>query len=153
MSNREARIIGGLVLACSALWSCSLAARVTVFNDSGGTITIHRHPHFAWDAREVVIERGGHRTFVGGDLNLNEAALSAGRCRYTYAIPWAFPDGRKGGPRMAIQVEPDFSVVVIPPSARAVAPREVWLGVQGQGFPVHAVSVACPAAAAPKTTP
>ena len=133
------------VVVVAALSACSRVSRVRLFNATGGTILVKLEPDWVWEPRTARLGAGAARTFTGGHL---EGVLVAGGCAYGYigAYPAMIPpDGFRGAKNglAKIQVQPDFSLAVLPPTARATMPPDQLALAQGEGFPLKPVSTIC----------
>jgi hypothetical protein len=131
-----AAILGALVLS-----SCSLKLKVTLFNNSGEGVTVRVEP------TDVVIGAGQSARFdyPGGEQNWTLHVVTA-RCDYSYAVPrtldhYPWPTSSNRG--LVAQLEQDFLIFLLPPSATQITPVTGLSSLQQDGFPVRPVSQSC----------
>lgn len=135
---------GGIILILAGvLAGCIMLPRVTLFNNTGAPLVLY----FAKGedgVRKVKLWPGQSRTF-----RYPEAGISDGACMYRYDYPdWSYnsPDWdlRYGYP-IKVQVEPDFSLHILPGSARKVRSVEGLEIYHQLGFPLRPTKKTCPA--------
>lgn len=138
---RFARISLMLLLASTALFGCSLKLQVALFNDAGEAVTVKIK------GENIAIEPGrfGQFDYPGDEQNWM-LHLSTATCDYAYLVPKAldhYPSSPGSNGPLKGQVEKDFSIHLLPPSATAVTAVAGLGSLQQDGFPMHPVSKNC----------
>ncbi|MBN9557193.1 MAG: hypothetical protein J0I26_06635 [Alphaproteobacteria bacterium] len=130
-----------LFLTSVALVGCSLKLQVALFNDAGEAVTVKM------EGKSVAIEPGqsGQFDYPGDEQNWM-LRLSTATCDYVYQAPktlehYPLPSGSDAP--LKAQVEGDFSIYLLPPSATAVAAVAGVRSLQQDGFPLHPMSKSC----------
>ncbi|HEX2800657.1 MAG TPA: hypothetical protein VHN73_01190 [Phenylobacterium sp.] len=145
---RRAALAVVLGLSACLVAACSLYGRLGVFNNTGSPLIVQMSDglHLPGSGR---IGPGNSRSFSNGDVAAH-LVVESGRCVYSYDLP--FPevayyrvngDPKRARPLLNVQVEPDFSLLLLPVSAARVARPAELAGVQAYGYPVRPVSKTC----------
>jgi hypothetical protein len=139
------RIATGLmvVLAAAFCLSCSSVGYLHVLNASGAPITLRLKPHY-FDPTSVTLRPDGWAKILRFRIPDEGPALLAGGCVYTYELPSVPRDHPvRRGPDDLVQVNPDLSVMLLPPRTRAAMPVAALEKIQPPGFPVRPASADC----------
>ena len=139
----------GLILALSGsagLAGCSALLDATFFNNTGEEIAVD------WEGARTTITASQFSQFhyIDGDRN-RKVRLSSGGCAYLYEVPPELKDyrpDRKLDRGLQIQVEKDFSIVLLSPSYAGDMPASGDIVLQHEGFPLRPMTKVCGAEAA-----
>jgi len=130
-----------VLFTAPVLAGCSLKLQVALFNDAGEAMTVKL------EGKSVVIEPGRSGEFdYPGDRQNWTLHLSVAACDYTYQVPRTldhYPSSPGTNGPLKAQVERDFSIYLLPPSATTVASVAGLGSLQQDGFPLHPVSKNC----------
>lgn len=132
-------LVGGF--AALVLAGCSLKLEVALFNNSGKELVVHA------DKSEIPIGKGEFAKFYyPGEAQRWTFRLSTRQCEYVYEAPrslehYPWPSGSREP--LKAQVEPDFSIHLLPPEANSVNVVAEHAALQQDGFPLHPVSTSC----------
>ncbi|HTQ13355.1 MAG TPA: hypothetical protein VMH86_05705 [Rhizomicrobium sp.] len=130
-----------VVVTTLALAGCSLKLQVALFNGAGEAVTVKM------EGKNIAIEpgRSGEFDYPGDEQNWM-LHLSTAACDYAYQVPRTlehYPSSPGSNGPLKAQVERDFSIYLLPPSATAVASVAGLGSPQQDGFPLHPVSKNC----------
>jgi hypothetical protein len=134
---RTFSIISTVALAC-----CSLKLQLALFNDTGEIVTVKM------EGKSIAIGpgRSGEFDYPGDEQNWT-LRLSTAACDYAYQVPRTlehYPSSLGSDRPLKAEVERDFSIHLLPPSATAVGSVAELGSLQQDGFPLHPVSKSCP---------
>jgi hypothetical protein len=125
----------------AALAGCSLKLRVEVFNDTGEAVTV------GLDRVRLSIAPGASaRLDYPGAQQRWMLFLTTATCKYAYAVPRTLEHverSARGDAPLEVQIEKDFSIHLLPRTARAIAPVEGFASLQQDGFPLRPASRSC----------
>jgi hypothetical protein len=137
--NRLISLVGGF--AVLVLVGCSLKLEVALFNNSGKEMVAHA------DRSEIPLGKGVFvKFYYPGEAQQWTFRLSTRQCEYVYLAPkslehYPWPSGSREP--LKAQVEPDFSIHLLPPTANGVRVISEHAALQQDGFPLHPVSTSC----------
>ena len=138
---RSTRTFLPVLLTTLALVGCSLKLQIALFNDAGEAVTAKM------ESTNIAIGSGrsGEFDYPGDEQNWM-LHLSTVTCDYIYQVPRTldhFPSSPGSNGSLKAQVEKDFSIYLLPPSANTVASVAGLGSLQQNGFPLHPVSKSC----------
>ena len=145
MSANALARLGLAALGPTLLAGCSSYGWTTVFNDTGATLIVNLPPAVIRRA-EVKLRPGGHKAFSYRDVGAEPLRVRRGGCVYRYSLPLpgrAYLRASKGEANTNVQIEPDFGVLLLPPSARTVMSAAAVAKAQAYGYPIRPVSRIC----------
>ena len=130
-----------IVAMSVALVGCSLKLQVNLFNNAGEAVTAKL------EDSSLPIGPGGFVQFdYPGTAQNWILYLSTATCDYGYAVPRAlepYPRSQGSNGPLKVQVEKDFSIYLLPPTAETVTAVESLGPLQQDGFPLRPVSKSC----------
>lgn len=146
---KQVELFLAMALALMVLTACSVALRVTVFNNTGGTIEVYtghgtgkiepgKYDDFHYPSREG----------EAGVFNLFR--IAGGQCEYLYDLDGVhYPDEEwKRGETTAdrgiqVQVEKDFSIDLLPADYTGKGPASSEMIPKREGFPLRPFTKKC----------
>jgi hypothetical protein len=138
-----------LLLVPAVLTACSAELRVTIFNNTGGTIEVYTQHSLG------KIESGKHDDFRfpsrEGEAGVFELLRIAGEgCEYLYDLDRAnYPDEEwnrgvaAAGRGIQVQVEKDFSIDLLPADYTGNGPAPSEIIPKREGFPLRPFMKKC----------
>jgi hypothetical protein len=121
--------------------ACSMFLKVDLFNNTGVAIVVHA------GGNELALEQGRFVEFrYPGDAAGWAFRLSTAKCEYVYHVPRTlehYPRPPGVNPPFRAQVEPDFSVHWLPPTASGVEEVAKYASLQQDGSPLNPDSASC----------
>lgn len=131
-----------VILGVAGITACSLQLEVLLLNNSGKIFAVHLK------RGDIPIGvRASAKFYYPGPDDGWMLRLSTPQCEYTFEVPSSldhFPWHEKQyADPIKVQVEPDFSLFLLPPSATGLSPVDQFAAFQRDGFPLRPVSASC----------
>ena len=123
------------------LGGCSFKLEIALFNNASRAVTVRA------DGRGLALERGRFVQFYyPGEGQRWIFRLSTAECEYVYQVPRSlehYPWSPGSNGPLKAQVEPDFTIYLLPPAANEVGTVSGYSSLQQDGFPLHPASTSC----------
>ena len=123
------------------LVGCSIRLELVLFNNSSKVVVAHL------ERGSVTMATGAFgRFFYPGEIERWKLKLTTSNCDYTYDVPRSlehYPWPLRRGEDFKAQLEPDFSIYLLPPTATGTSVVADFPAWQQDGFPLHPVSSTC----------
>lgn len=149
----------GILATCAAIAiaSCSEMPRIGISNNTDSEFVLLLRPMFLGGASAVSLAPGEIKSAYFGAMLPPGAVIRVGACDLGYDIPivdheyYREADPYKSG--LVVQVEPDFSVTLLPADRRVeVSPEDLAELQQRFGFPIRPAFKSCRGAGEPAST-
>jgi hypothetical protein len=151
---RVLRLVATFIATAVVLGACIPPEQVVVYNRTGGRILLRIDPIHFWHLGDKLIEPGRAESGYLDEMLPPGLVIETRTCSFGYDLPRvdvAYERTDRAFPGLTrVQVEPDFSIVLLPPLARSTLPDAKSLPLQKKyGYPVRPIFKKCGATRSP----
>lgn len=137
------------VAAAGALTACSEYPKINIFNNTGLPITVVLRPINSTRLTGIYLTAGKWRSAYIGEMAPPSLVIMTEGCTYAYELPdidkdYYWLQGRRAEGDWSVQVDPDFTVALLPVDAEVVQPQAGSTALDRRyGYPVKPSAKAC----------